>query len=208
MKFFATCTAVCLSFTLFSASAFAEKLPVDVQLQVSQEVAAHIGGRLASPVPGARVTSGFGWRMHPTLRRARFHAGMDFGGPIGTPVLAAGAGVVEKIVRARDRGLYVVIRHDERLVSGYAHLSAIAPGLAVGQTVAMGERIGSIGRSGRTSGPHLDLEIFVDGQRVDPTLSVAGLGPEAQPATWTVAANDSGPTGNQVRGKMVSFNDR
>lgn len=190
-----------IAVTLFAHAAHAGKLPSDVLTQLPAEDAARIQDSLRIPVPGAPVTSGFGWRVHPTLHYTRFHAGVDFGGAKGTPVLAAGDAVVEKIVRTRDRGLYVVLRHDARLASGYAHLSAVTPGLAVGQTVLAGERIGSVGRSGRASGPHLDLEIFYDGQRIDPALSIAGLDPE------TVQDITPLPSGNSPRGKHVTFSD-
>lgn len=189
-----------IAVTLFAHAAHASQLPADVRTQLPAEDAARLQGSLQNPVPGAPVTSGFGWRVHPTLHYTRFHAGVDFGGAKGTPVLAAGDAVVEKIVRTRDRGLYVVLQHDARLASGYAHLSAVAPGLTVGQTVRAGQRIGSVGRSGRASGHHLDLEIFFDGQRIDPALSVAGLGPETQESAPP-------PTGNSQRGKHVTFSD-
>ncbi len=148
-------------------------VPTNVRLQLPPETISRYAGHLVSPMPGVAVTSPFGWRRHPTLKRQRFHGGVDFGAPSGTRVHAAGAGVVEVIARSRDRGLYVRVRHDDRLVTGYSHLSAVPPGLKVGQRVDARAWIGKVGRSGRSSGPHLDFEVFVDDQRVDPGLMVA-----------------------------------
>lgn len=98
----------------------------------------------------------------------RFHGGIDFAAPIGAQVLAAGNGIVRSVSRARDRGLNVVICHSERVCTAYSHLSEVSPGLAAGVAVAAGSVIAQVGRSGRTTGPHLDFEVFLDGKRVDP----------------------------------------
>lgn len=149
-------------------------MPQDVRLSLPAETIAEVASRLVSPMPGAAVTSPFGWRHHPTLKRTRFHGGIDFGAPTGSRVYSAGEGVIETIGRARDRGLYIVVRHGDRLKTGYAHLSGVAAGLKVGQRVASQAWIGKVGRSGRTTGPHLDFEVFVDENRIDPEL-VLGL---------------------------------
>lgn len=148
-------------------------MPQDVRLNLPAEQLAMVASQLMSPMPGMAVTSPFGWRRHPTLKRTRFHGGVDFGAPAGTRVLAAGEGIVERIGRARDRGLFVVIRHGAQLKTGYSHLSAVAAGLAEGQRVDLQQVIGAVGRSGRTSGPHLDFEVFVDDLRIDPMMVLA-----------------------------------
>ena len=170
-------------------------LPQDVSLAEPANAAELGNVALEAPVAGAQVTSTFGWRRNPVLKYVRFHAGIDYGAPVGTEVMAAGDGVVEKITRADDRGLYVVIRHSDRLTTAYSHLSALQPGLAVGQHVDMHQLIARVGRSGRASGPHLDFETFVDGLRVDPGMMLARA---------------SAPAGNHEETKivaLVSFDD-
>lgn len=123
---------------------------------------------LRSPIPGARITSPFGWRIHPILRVRRFHSGVDYAAPAGTPVRASGDGVVESMGREHRFGRVLRIRHSGTLETAYSHLASFAPGLQVGSTVGAGEVIGSVGRSGWTTGPHLDYEVIVDGRSVDP----------------------------------------
>ncbi|HVT35551.1 MAG TPA: M23 family metallopeptidase, partial [Nevskiaceae bacterium] len=79
--------------------------------------------QLAEPIPGAPISSTFGWRENPVLKRERFHAGVDFAAGVGTPVHSAAPGRIVKIKRARDRGLYVVIRHADGVKTVYSHLS-------------------------------------------------------------------------------------
>jgi murein DD-endopeptidase MepM/ murein hydrolase activator NlpD len=95
---------------------------------------------LATPVDGARVTSAFGMRLHPLLGYTRMHQGVDFGAPAGTPVLAAGDGVVEEARWAGDYGRWLKIRHGSNLETGYGHLSGWAPGV---RWSPMSERRGS-----------------------------------------------------------------
>jgi murein DD-endopeptidase MepM/ murein hydrolase activator NlpD len=123
---------------------------------------------LEAPVEDGRVTSPYGWRLHPILKRRRFHKGVDFGAPEGTPVRAAEDGVVEAIGRRGHYGLYLRIRHCASVETAYAHLARFAPGLHPGSTVHRGEVIAAVGRTGWATGPHLYYEVIVDGRRVDP----------------------------------------
>lgn len=123
---------------------------------------------LLVPVVGASITSPFGWRIHPILKRRRFHWGVDYAAPRGTPVLAADEGVIEEARHRRHYGLYLRIRHSDRLETAYAHLAQIEPGLHAGMTVHRGDPIGSVGTTGWATGPHLFYEVIVDGERVDP----------------------------------------
>jgi len=142
----------------------------------SAEIPSSTSFQLAQPVPGAPISSPFGWRMHPILKVMRFHNGVDYAAPLGTPVHAAAGGTVEAIGRRKDFGLFLRIRHPGELETGYSHLSSLAPGIAVGQTIEVGEVIGKIGRSGMATGPHLDFEVVVAGRNVDP-VSCAGSQP-------------------------------
>jgi hypothetical protein len=123
---------------------------------------------LSDPLPNARMTSGFGWRIHPVLLRRRFHHGVDFAAPLGTPVLAAEDGTIENIGWRGHYGEYIRMRHAEPLETGYAHLSGYASGLRPGSQVTKGQVIGYVGETGWSTGPHLFFEVYVDGQRMNP----------------------------------------
>jgi len=128
-----------------------------------------IGGklRLTSPLPrGARVTSPFGWRIHPITRRREFHKGVDLAARIGTPVRAAAAGKVTFAGRLGGYGLTVIIEHKGGISTLYGHLSVIS--VSPGERVEGGERIGFSGNSGLSTGPHLHFEVRVKDEPVDP----------------------------------------
>lgn len=128
---------------------------------------------LIRPIAKARLTSGYGWRMHPVLGDMRFHKGMDFAAPLGTPVYATADGTVEMMEWRGNYGRVVVLRHDKGLESRYAHLSGYEMGLRVGTRVAQGQVIGYVGASGLATGPHLDFELRVGGQPVDPAVMMS-----------------------------------
>lgn len=127
---------------------------------------------LRTPVEGARMTSGFGMRMHPLLGYSKMHQGVDFGASTGTPIYAAGAGVVEMAKFNGSYGRYVRIRHNGSTQTAYAHMSRFAKGIAPGTRVNQGDVIGFVGNSGRSTGPHLHYEVMVRGRQVSP-LSVS-----------------------------------
>lgn len=123
---------------------------------------------LVAPIPGARITSPFGWRIHPILKVRRFHKGVDYGAPVGTPVHATGDGVIESMGRVRHYGWVLRIRHDDHVETAYSHLARFTPGLNTGSAISAGQIIGTVGHSGWATGPHLDYEVIVDGRSVDP----------------------------------------
>ena len=111
---------------------------------------------LGLPLPRYdRISSPYGWRVHPILHRPEFHKGVDFAAPAGTPVQASEAGTVEMLGWHGNYGRYVRLRHAGGLRTGYAHLARIRPGLCVGSRVSRGEVIGAVGASGLATGPHL-----------------------------------------------------
>ena len=129
-------------------------------------------GFMRTPVDGARITSNFGMRFHPTLHYNRLHAGVDFGVPVGTPVYAAAAGIVIGAHPTGCGGNMAVLQHDNGWVTRYFHLSHFAPELQEGQRVPQGYTLGLSGTTGTcTTGPHLHYELRIDGEPVDP-LSV------------------------------------
>ncbi len=123
-------------------------------------------GLLKTPVDGARLTSGFGMRMHPILGFTRMHKGVDFGVPTGTPIYAAGDGVIEFAGWAGGYGRFVKIRHNQHTETAYGHMSRIAA--TVGEQVHQGEIIGYVGMTGDATGPHLHYEVVRDGAQVNP----------------------------------------
>ncbi|TXH38630.1 MAG: M23 family peptidase [Rhodospirillaceae bacterium] len=124
---------------------------------------------LRTPIDGARITSGFGMRMHPLLGYSKMHKGIDFGAPTGTPIFAAGSGVVVDVGRKNGYGNYVRIKHNATYSTAYAHISRFAAGLHKGERVKQGEVIAYVGQTGRATGPHLHYEILVNSQQVNPS---------------------------------------
>ena len=115
-----------------------------------------------------RLTSGFGFRYHPLHHTRRMHTGVDWAAPRGTPILAAGKGIIEKAGRRGWYGKYVRIRHSNGYQTAYAHMSGYGPGIRAGAKVRQGQIIGYIGSTGLSSGPHLHYEVLVNKQRVNP----------------------------------------
>lgn len=126
---------------------------------------------LRTPVAAAHITSGFGMRMHPILGYSKMHKGTDFGAPIGTPIFAAGSGVIEEIGFSGGYGRYVKIRHANGVKTAYGHMSRFNPRLYRGAKVNQGEVIAYVGNSGRSTGPHLHFEVIMNNRQVNP-LSV------------------------------------
>ena len=120
---------------------------------------------MKTPVDGARITSGFGMRFHPILGYTRMHKGVDFGVPIGTPVMAAGAGTVAFMGWENGYGNFVVINHGNGYATAYGHLSRFAPGLHNGSHVRQGQVIAYSGMTGMATGPHLHYEIRINNAR-------------------------------------------
>jgi len=108
----------------------------------------------------APITSGWGRRWHPILRTMRMHYGTDFDGDRGSPVWAAHQGVVETATYMKDFGRVVVLNHGDGFSTLYAHLNKIR--VKYGETVRQGQRIGDVGSSGLSTGPHLHFEIRID----------------------------------------------
>jgi murein DD-endopeptidase MepM/ murein hydrolase activator NlpD len=121
---------------------------------------------MRTPIDGARLSSSFGMRRHPILGYSRMHTGVDFAAPSGTPIYAAGDGVVRFAGRKGGYGNYVQIRHNSEFATAYAHMSRIL--VRNGERVEQGDVIGRVGSTGRSTGPHLHYEIIRNGQKVNP----------------------------------------
>jgi murein DD-endopeptidase MepM/ murein hydrolase activator NlpD len=120
------------------------------------------------PVNEAIMRSGFGARRHPILGFVRMHTGVDWATAYGTPIFAAGNGVIEKIGWESGYGKYVRIKHNNGYETAYGHMSAFAKGMEVGKRVRQGQVIGFVGSTGQSTGPHVHFEILVNGRFVDP----------------------------------------
>lgn len=123
---------------------------------------------MRTPINGARLTSKFGMRRHPILGYSRMHRGVDFAAPSGTPIMAAGNGVVVYAGRRGGYGNYVKIRHNDTYETAYAHLSRYAKGIRKGQRVRQGEIIAYVGSTGQSTGPHLHFEVHKKGSQINP----------------------------------------
>jgi murein DD-endopeptidase MepM/ murein hydrolase activator NlpD len=124
---------------------------------------------LSAPVKKiTRISSPFGMRKHPILRKYKLHTGIDYAAVWGTPVFAGGDATVKFRGRKSGYGKVITLEHHKRVISLYAHLSKFAKNLKVGDKVKQGEIIGYIGKSGRATGPHLHYEIKVDNKPINP----------------------------------------
>ena len=121
--------------------------------------------RMQWPVKG-RVSSGYVWRIHPILKNRHFHGGIDIVAPEGTPVKAAASGKVAEVGNRGNYGLAVVLEHSGGVTTWYGHNSKVL--VRVGDHVKQGQTIALVGRTGLTTGPHLDFRIKIGDQTVDP----------------------------------------
>ena len=122
---------------------------------------------MKTPINGARISSRFGKRRHPISGFTRLHKGTDFAAPTGTPIYAAGNGVVERASRYGGYGHYVRIRHAKGYKTAYAHMSRYGRGIKSGRSVRQGQIIGYVGSTGASTGPHLHYEVYKNGKALD-----------------------------------------
>ena len=115
-------------------------------------------------------SSGYGWREDPMRKTERFHRGADYRADRGTPVLAAGDGVVVFAGRRGGYGNVIFIDHGKGVITRYAHLRKIET--KVGAMLTAGTRIGQVGSTGRSTGPHLHFEVRIEGRDVDPNTAL------------------------------------
>ncbi len=120
------------------------------------------------PVPVGIMRSGFGERNHPLLHYMKSHTGVDWAAPFGTPIFAAGNGVIDEIGLKGGYGKYVRIRHTNGYQTAYGHMTAFARGLDVGSRVRQGQIIGFVGSTGLSTGSHVHFEILINDRFVNP----------------------------------------
>ncbi len=120
---------------------------------------------------GDRISSRFGYRRHPVFGTYKLHTGVDLSAPFGTPIFAAGDGVIEKSQWMSGYGRFILIKHVNGYETGYGHMTRFASGIEPGVRVRQGQVIGYVGSTGVSTGNHLHFEIRINGRFVDP-LSV------------------------------------
>lgn len=123
---------------------------------------------IRDPVRGAAITSGFGNRIHPITGDYLPHTGVDFRAPVGTPIRAAGSGLITDMRWGDGYGWFVRIQHERGYETVYAHMSGFAEGLTPGKTVMRGDTIGYVGSTGSSTGAHLHYEILRNKSYVNP----------------------------------------
>lgn len=124
---------------------------------------------LRTPINAARISSKFGMRQHPVHGYSKMHRGIDFAAPVGTPILAAGGGIVETInSHYGGYGRYIRIKHNSTYSTVYAHASRFAKGIKPGKKVVQGQVIAYVGTSGVSTGPHLHYEVVEHGKQINP----------------------------------------
>lgn len=124
---------------------------------------------LRTPINAARISSKYGMRQHPVHGYSKMHRGVDFAAPIGTPILAAGSGIVEIVNNHYGNyGKYIRIKHNSTYSTVYAHASRFAGGIKPGTKVNQGQVIAYVGTTGMSTGPHLHYEVIEHGKQINP----------------------------------------
>jgi murein DD-endopeptidase MepM/ murein hydrolase activator NlpD len=124
-----------------------------------------LGELFIRPISG-RITSQYGWRISPVTGERHFHAALDMAGSTGTPVKAATDGTVSTVGVNYSFGKYIILSHSGGYQSMYAHLSAVS--VKQGERVSQGGKIGEVGSTGLSTGPHLQFAIYRNGRPVNP----------------------------------------
>ncbi|MDD2970618.1 MAG: peptidoglycan DD-metalloendopeptidase family protein [Lachnospiraceae bacterium] len=135
--------------------------------EANQAVRKYDGGIFTFPAPSyKRVSDDYGYRIHPTLGVKQFHNGVDLAAPNGSPILAGYDGTVVAATYSSTMGNYVMLDHGDGLYTIYMHASALS--VSKGQEVSKGQQIGSVGSTGRSTGPHLHFSVRLNGAYVSP----------------------------------------
>ncbi len=124
----------------------------------------------------ARISSAFGKRYHPILKKYKIHWGVDYAAPKGSAIYAGGDGVVQVAKYNGAYGNYIKIRHNSEFSTAYGHMTGFAKGIRPGVRVTQGQIIGYVGSTGRSTGPHLHYEVIQNGRRVNPRTIKASTG--------------------------------
>jgi murein DD-endopeptidase MepM/ murein hydrolase activator NlpD len=143
---------------------------------------------LRMPLPAGELRSGFGWRKHPILGYMKMHTGIDWSNKVGTPILAAGNGMIRKAAWDSGYGRRVEIDHANGYTTTYSHMSGFGNGIEQDIRVRQGQIIGYLGSSGLSTGPHLHYEVIVNDNFLDPMAIKLPRGKELQGQELTAFA--------------------
>lgn len=120
----------------------------------------------SSPAYAWEVTSPFGWRIHPISGEQKFHSGVDLGADYDTPIGAWLPGIVVYAAPWGGYGNAILVQHDNSMYTLYGHCNSLLA--SVGQQVGYGQIIATVGSTGYSTGPHVHVELWIDGQYADP----------------------------------------
>lgn len=123
---------------------------------------------MRKPLGGGRLSSRFGWRIHPVYGDRRMHNGVDYAASCGTPIYAAGDGVITFAGWKGGYGKFIAVKHGATYTTNYAHLRSFANGMRPGARVRKGQLIGRVGTTGVSTGCHLHYEVVKNGTRINP----------------------------------------
>ncbi len=159
------------------AEADEQKIQKELQAQAAREAAngtqtKYTGtGRFLWPCPASsRITSYYGYRIHPVYNTKKFHSGIDVGAAYGSAIVAAESGTVVSATYGSGYGKYVVVSHGSGITTLYAHCSALL--VNVGDKVSRGQTIAKVGSTGVSTGNHLHFEVRINGSTTDPLTYV------------------------------------
>lgn len=146
------------------------------EIESPEEQTASSGRKFHNPIKGLglKITSKFGWRIHPILKKKMFHSGTDFIAGMNTPLVAIESGIVESTKDRGNAGNTLVLKGSKGREWSYMHLSSFSK--KPGDKVMAGEEIGRSGRTGRATGPHLHLQLKINGSATDPVPVLNSLG--------------------------------
>jgi len=147
---------------------------------------------LKKPLANGILTSGHGYRLSPTgIPLPRKHKGVDYAADTGTSIYAAGDGTIDKLYVSTSYGKYIRIKHKNGFSTAYAHMDSFADGLKTGSTVTKGQTIGTVGSTGRSSAPHLHMELLYGSKFLDPLFKTpAPADSQAENSGETVSSNN------------------
>ena len=150
------------------------------------------------PADMRMISSGFGYRSDPFTGEGAMHAGLDFRGPVGSPIHAAAKGKVSFVGTKSGYGNVIEVSHGNGMVTRYAHMSAFRA--RIGQEVAAGDVIGAIGSTGRSTGPHLHFEVRINDRAVNPRPFLETAPHVLEEARADVGAGAGAKNAGQARG--------
>lgn len=149
---------------------------------------------LRSPLEFSRVSSGFSRRFHPILKTWRAHQGVDYAAPTGTPIRATANATIDFVGKKGGYGNVIILKHDDKHTTLYAHLSRFGSGIRKGRRISQGETIGYVGQTGWATGPHLHYEFRINNKPVNPlSAKIPVLAPSLSPTELSTFKASSQP---------------